>query len=112
MRTDLPAGEYSSSAIRTERNEAHQRAHPRNPGVLAHSWRLRRRIHGCGHGDCLRHRSGRGSVRAVTTYHLNLVQVPETIIVDKKRGEALSIELARGSGKPAVKWVFCRGRSR
>ena len=42
----------------------------------------------------------------MTTYHLNFVQVPETIIVDKKRGEALSIELARGSGKPAVKWVF------
>ena len=41
-----------------------------------------------------------------TTYHLNYVDVPETIIVDKKRGESLSIELAKGAGKPVVKRVF------
>ncbi len=41
-----------------------------------------------------------------TTYHLIFVQVPETIIVDKKRGESLSIELAKGPGKPAIERVF------
>jgi outer membrane lipoprotein-sorting protein len=42
----------------------------------------------------------------VTTYHLNYVEVPETTIVDKKRGEPLSIELVKTSGKPVVKRVF------
>lgn len=37
-----------------------------------------------------------------TTYHLRFVDVPETIIVDKRHGESLSIDLARGAGKPVV----------
>jgi hypothetical protein len=41
-----------------------------------------------------------------TTYHLNWVDVPETTIVDKKKGESLSIELVKGAGKPVVKRVF------
>ena len=41
-----------------------------------------------------------------TTYHLNYVDVPETTIVDKKRGEPLSIELEKAPGKPVVKHVF------
>jgi hypothetical protein len=42
----------------------------------------------------------------VTTYHLNYVDVPETTIVDKKKGEPLSIELTKSTGKPVVKRVF------
>jgi hypothetical protein len=39
----------------------------------------------------------------ITTSHLPSVDVPRTIIVDKARGEALSIELTRsGNGKPAL----------
>ncbi|HTO55498.1 MAG TPA: hypothetical protein VMR50_19095 [Myxococcota bacterium] len=41
-----------------------------------------------------------------TTYHLNWVDVPETTIVDKKKGEPLSIELVKGADKPIVKRVF------
>jgi len=41
-----------------------------------------------------------------TTYHLNYVDVPETTILDKKKGEALSIELEKTGGKPVVKRVF------
>ncbi len=37
-----------------------------------------------------------------TTYHLRFVDVPETIIVDKQRGESLAIEVARAAGKPAI----------
>ena len=37
-----------------------------------------------------------------TTYHLRFVTVPETLIVDKKKGESLSIELATAAGKPAI----------
>jgi hypothetical protein len=37
-----------------------------------------------------------------TTYHLRFVDVPETTILDKKRGESLAIDLVRGSGKPVV----------
>lgn len=37
-----------------------------------------------------------------TTYHLRFVEVPETTILDKKRGESLTIDLMRGSGKPVV----------
>lgn len=37
-----------------------------------------------------------------TTYHLRFVEVPETTILDKKRGESIAIDLVRGSGKPAV----------
>src|SRR5262249_25683038 len=41
-----------------------------------------------------------------TTYHLNYVDVPETTIVDKKKGEPLSIELTKSPGKPQVQRVF------
>jgi hypothetical protein len=41
-----------------------------------------------------------------TTYHLNYVDVPETTIVDKKRGDPLSIEIAKSPGKPVVRRVF------
>lgn len=41
-----------------------------------------------------------------TTYHLNFVDVPKTTIVDKKKGEPLSIELVKGAGKPVVERVF------
>lgn len=37
-----------------------------------------------------------------TTYHLRFVEVPETTILDKKRGESLAIDLVRGGGKPMV----------
>jgi outer membrane lipoprotein-sorting protein len=41
-----------------------------------------------------------------TTYHLNFVDVPDTTIVDKKKGEPLSIELVKGADKPIVRRVF------
>jgi hypothetical protein len=37
-----------------------------------------------------------------TTYHLRFVEVPETTILDKERGESIAIDLVRGSGKPVV----------
>lgn len=40
-----------------------------------------------------------------TTYHLRLVDVPETTIVDKQRGEPLSIEFEHGPGKSVVRRV-------
>jgi len=41
-----------------------------------------------------------------TTYHLRFVDVSETIIVDKRRGEPLSIEIAKGPHKPVVRRVW------
>jgi hypothetical protein len=39
----------------------------------------------------------------ITTSHLPWVDVPNTLIVDKQRGEALSIELTpQGNGKPRL----------
>lgn len=41
-----------------------------------------------------------------TTYHLRFVDVPETTIVDKPKGEPLRIEIERGAGKPVVRRVW------
>jgi hypothetical protein len=41
----------------------------------------------------------------ITTYHLRLVEVPETTIVDKARGEPLIIEIESGPGKAVVRRV-------
>jgi hypothetical protein len=41
-----------------------------------------------------------------TTYHLRFVDVRETIIVDKQRGESLSIEIVSAPGKPLVRTVW------
>ena len=42
----------------------------------------------------------------ITTYHLRFVEVSETIIVDKPRGEPLSIEITKGRHKPVVGKVW------
>jgi hypothetical protein len=42
----------------------------------------------------------------ITTSHLKYVDVRDTTIVDKKRGEPLSIELAKSAGKPVIERVF------
>jgi hypothetical protein len=41
----------------------------------------------------------------ITTYHLRFVAVPETTILDKGKGEPLTIEIERGAGKPLVRRV-------
>lgn len=42
----------------------------------------------------------------ITTYHLRFVDVPATTIVDKARGEPLSIGFAKGAHKPVVARVW------
>jgi len=42
----------------------------------------------------------------ITTYHLRFVDVPETTIVDKGKGEPLQIEIERGAGKAVVRRVW------
>lgn len=41
-----------------------------------------------------------------TLEHLKTVDVRDTTTVDKKRGEPLSIELAKSAGKPVVERIF------
>lgn len=40
-----------------------------------------------------------------TTYHLNYVDVPQTTIVDKEAGQPLTLDIAKGPGKPIVTGV-------